>query len=103
MISPASEPKDPTYLGTKHYQLILYRLYSFFNNFSTACSAKGASSLCQTGIVQYDAASTKNFWIYGLNTVGAYGMVYRDTTKLVDYSQNVNVFPSSIIVFSSST
>ncbi|KAI2603198.1 glycoside hydrolase family 55 protein [Hypoxylon fragiforme] len=78
-------------------------LYSFFNNFSTACSAKGASSLCQTGIVQYDAASTKNFWIYGLNTVGAYGMVYRDTTKLVDYSQNVNVFPSSIIVFSSST
>nr|QZS37377.1 C016B protein [Hypoxylon sp. CO27-5] len=76
-------------------------LYSFFNNFSTACSAKGASSLCQTGIVQYDSASTKSFWIYGLNTVGAYGMVYRDTTKLADYSNNVNVFPSSIIVFNS--
>ncbi|KAI8963483.1 glycoside hydrolase family 55 protein [Daldinia sp. FL1419] len=76
-------------------------LYSFFNNFNTACSAKGASSLCQTGIVQYDSASTKGFWIYGLNTVGAYGMVYRDTTKLADYSQNVNVFPSTIIVFTS--
>ncbi|OTB02057.1 glycoside hydrolase family 55 protein [Hypoxylon sp. CI-4A] len=76
-------------------------LYSFFNNFSTTCSAKGASSLCQTGLVQYDAASTTGFWIYGLNTVGAYGMVYRDTTKLADYSQNVNVFPSSIIAFSS--
>ncbi|KAI1399306.1 glycoside hydrolase family 55 protein [Hypoxylon fuscum] len=76
-------------------------LYSFFNNFSTACSAKGASSLCQTGIVQYDSASTKTFWIYGLNTVGAYGMIYRDTTKLADYSNNVNVFPSSIIAFTS--
>ncbi|KAI1798684.1 glycoside hydrolase family 55 protein [Daldinia bambusicola] len=76
-------------------------LYSFFNNFSTACSTKGASSLCQTGMVQYDSASTKGFWIYGLNTVGAYGMVYRDTTKLADYSQNVNVFPSTIIVFNS--
>ncbi|KAI1371255.1 glycoside hydrolase family 55 protein [Hypoxylon crocopeplum] len=76
-------------------------LYSFFNNFSTACSAKGASALCQTGIVQYDSASTKSFFIYGLNTVGAYGMVYRDTTKLADYSQNVNVFPSSIIAFTS--
>ncbi|KAI2616852.1 glycoside hydrolase family 55 protein [Hypoxylon sp. NC1633] len=76
-------------------------LYSFFNNFSTSCSATGASSLCQTGIVQYDSASTKSFWIYGLNTIGAYGMVYRDTTKLADYSQNVNVFPSSIIAFTS--
>ncbi|XXH01836.1 hypothetical protein Hte_008198 [Hypoxylon texense] len=76
-------------------------LYSFFNNFSTACSAKGASSLCQTGLVQYDSASTKTFWIYGLNTVGAYGMIYRDTTKLADYAANVNVFPSSIIAFTS--
>ncbi|KAI0380474.1 glycoside hydrolase family 55 protein [Hypomontagnella monticulosa] len=76
-------------------------LYSFFNNFNTACSAKGASALCQTGIAQYDAASTTGFFIYGLNTVGAYGMVYRDTTKLADYSQNVNVFPSTIIAFTS--
>ncbi|KAI6082984.1 glycoside hydrolase family 55 protein [Hypoxylon rubiginosum] len=76
-------------------------LYSFFNNFSTSCSAKGASSLCQTGLVQYDSASTKTFFIYGLNTVGAYGMIYRDTTKLADYAANVNVFPSSIIAFTS--
>ncbi|KAI0179871.1 glycoside hydrolase family 55 protein [Hypoxylon sp. FL1284] len=76
-------------------------LYSFFNNFSTACSAKGASSLCQTALVQYDSASTKTFWIYGLNTIGAYGMIYRDTTKIADYAANVNVFPSSIIAFTS--
>lgn len=89
--------------GSKNVLVYGAGLYSFFNNFSTSCSAKGASSLCQTGIVQYDAANTTGFWMYGLNTVGAYGMIYRDTTKLADYSANVNVFPSSIIYVSSGT
>ncbi|KAI1497544.1 glycoside hydrolase family 55 protein [Biscogniauxia marginata] len=76
-------------------------LYSFFNNYNTSCSAKGAGTLCQTSILQYDVAGTKGLWIYNLNTVGAAGMVHRDTTKLVDYAPNVNVFPSTLSVFSS--
>ncbi|KAI0444240.1 glycoside hydrolase family 55 protein [Xylaria telfairii] len=74
-------------------------LYSFFSNQNTSCSAAGASTLCQQGMVLFDAAGTTNFRIYGLNTVGAYGMVYRDTVRLATYDYNINVYPSSIILF----
>ncbi|KAI1160667.1 glycoside hydrolase family 55 protein [Nemania serpens] len=74
-------------------------LYSFFSNYSTACSAAGSSTLCQQGMVLFDAASTTNFRIYGLNTIGAYGMIFKDTVRLATYSFNTNVFPSSIISF----
>ncbi|KAI1342926.1 glycoside hydrolase family 55 protein [Xylariaceae sp. FL0016] len=74
-------------------------LYSFFNNFSTSCSANGGT--CQTAMVQYDAAATKNFWMYGLSTVGAQGMVYKDTTQMVASSANTNVFPSTVMFFNS--
>lgn len=75
------------------------RLYSFYSNYSTSCSAAGAGTLCQQGMVLYDAAATTNFRMYGLNTVGAYGMIYKDTTRLATYNYNTNVFPSSIISF----
>ncbi|KAI1322866.1 glycoside hydrolase family 55 protein [Xylariaceae sp. FL0255] len=78
-------------------------MYSFFNNYSTSCSDAGASTLCQTGIVLFDSAATKNFRMYGLNTIGSVGMVYRDTTKLATYSYNVNVYPSTIQLFNSGT
>ncbi|KAF2972638.1 hypothetical protein GQX73_g912 [Xylaria multiplex] len=74
-------------------------LYSFFSNYSTSCSDAGASTLCQQGMVLYDAANTTNFRIYGLNTVGTYGMIYRDTVRLATYDYNINVYPSSIIMF----
>ncbi|KAI1118207.1 glycoside hydrolase family 55 protein [Nemania sp. NC0429] len=74
-------------------------LYSFFSNYSTACSAAGSATLCQQGMVLFDAASTTNFRIYGLNTIGAYGMIYKDTVRLATYDFNINVFPSSIISF----
>ncbi|KAI0394941.1 glycoside hydrolase family 55 protein [Xylariaceae sp. FL0594] len=76
-------------------------LYSFFSNYSTSCSATGSATLCQQGMVLYDAAGTSNFRIYGLNTVGAYGMIYKDTVRLATYNKNLNVFPSSIISFNS--
>ncbi|KAH7034731.1 glycoside hydrolase family 55 protein [Microdochium trichocladiopsis] len=75
-------------------------LYSFFNNYSTTCSERGNANPCQTAMVQYDD-TTSNFFIYALNTIGASGMVYRQTTKIASNSDNVNVFPSSIIVFRS--
>ncbi|KAI0017828.1 glycoside hydrolase family 55 protein [Xylariomycetidae sp. FL0641] len=75
--------------------------YSFFNNYQTDCSAKDAKTPCQSGIVQYDAANTRGLWMYGINTVGAAGMVYRDTTQLALAAPNANVFPSSVMLFSS--
>ncbi|TGJ85030.1 hypothetical protein E0Z10_g3729 [Xylaria hypoxylon] len=74
-------------------------LYSFYSNYNTSCSATGASTLCQQGMVLYDAASTTNFRVYGLNTVGTYGMIYKDTTRLATYDYNLNIYPSSIILF----
>ncbi|KXJ96101.1 glycoside hydrolase family 55 protein [Microdochium bolleyi] len=76
-------------------------LYSFFSNYQTTCSERGNANPCQRAMVQYDNFSTKNFFIYGLNTIGASGMVYRETTLMARNSDNVNVYPSSIIVFRS--
>ncbi|KAJ3556787.1 hypothetical protein NPX13_g10062 [Xylaria arbuscula] len=86
---------------SKSKNLLVYGagLYSFFSNQVTACSAVGASTLCQQGMVLYDAAETTNFRIYGLNTVGAYGMIYKDTVRMATYNYNQNVFPSNIISF----
>ena len=76
-------------------------LYSFFNNYNTSCSAADGMTLCQTGLVLYDAKATTGFWIYNLNTVGATGMVYRDASRIATWSYNRNVYPSTIVVFSS--
>lgn len=51
-------------------------------------------------MVQYDS-STVNFFVYGLNTIGASGMVFRGSTLMASNSDNVNVFPSSVIMFRS--
>ncbi|KAL6714211.1 hypothetical protein ACLMJK_008706 [Lecanora helva] len=77
-------------------------LYSFFNNYSTSCSAAGAQTPCQQAIFVYDSAATNNLYVYNLNTVGATGMVYRDTGKLATNIYNTNVFPSTIFFFRSS-
>ncbi|KAJ1331026.1 Pectate lyase superfamily protein [Microdochium nivale] len=76
-------------------------LYSFFNNYSTTCSQLNNANPCQRAMVQYDKATTTNFFIYGLNTIGASGMVYRETELMAKNSDNVNVYPSSIIVYRS--
>jgi glucan 1,3-beta-glucosidase len=74
-------------------------LYSFFSNYSTHCSDAGAGSDCQDAIFVYDQAHTTNLYVYNLNTIGSFGMVNRDTTRLATYSFNLNVFPSTIWFF----
>ena len=76
--------------------------YSFFNNYSTSCSAAGATTPCQSAIFVYDSAATTNLYVYNLNTVGTTGMVYRDTGKLATNIYNYNVYPSTIFFFRSS-
>ncbi len=77
-------------------------LYSFLNDYSTSCSAAGASTPCQAAIFMYDSAATKDLYVYNLNTVGTTGMVYRDTGKLATNIYNYNVYPSTIFFFRSS-
>ena len=75
-------------------------LYSFFNNYDTACNAQAAGANCQTAIFQYDSASTQ-LLVHNLNTVGSVSMVQRDGTSLAKNSDNFNVFPSTINLFRS--
>ena len=74
-------------------------LYSFFNNYSTSCSATSSSTKCQLNIFTYDSAKTTGLFVQNLNTVGATSMVTRDATSLAKYSDNVNVFPDTIALF----
>lgn len=76
-------------------------LYSFFNNYSISCSNAGAGSKCQNAIFNYDSAVTTGLYIYNLNTIGSVSMVQRDGTSLAKYSDNVNVYPSTIAFFRS--
>ncbi|KAI1172087.1 glycoside hydrolase family 55 protein [Nemania sp. FL0916] len=73
--------------------------YSFFNNYSTTCSTVAAGENCQSRIVSLEKVSNIN--IYGLNTIGSLSMLDRDGTSLASWKDNVNVFPSNIIMYRS--
>lgn len=76
-------------------------LYSFFDNYSTACSAVGNGATCQTRIfdLQVSRGRPENVVVYNLNTVGATSMVEFNGKSLAKYSDNLNNFPSSIALF----
>lgn len=76
-------------------------LYSFFNNYSTNCSNADASSKCQPNIFTYDSAYTKGLYVQNLNTVGTTNMVTRDATSLAKFSDDKNMYPSTIVFFKS--
>ncbi|KAK3316431.1 pectate lyase superfamily protein-domain-containing protein [Apodospora peruviana] len=75
-------------------------LYSFFSNYSTACSTFEAGQTCQVRMTSIEGTAS-NVNIYNLNTIGARSMVNRDERQLAFFSDNVNVFPSCIAVFKS--
>lgn len=75
-------------------------LYSFFNNYSTACSQEGAGAVCQTRILSIEGtAHSHDVWIYNLNTVGATSMVTRDGVDLVESGDNNSTFVDTVNVF----
>ncbi|KAG8529692.1 uncharacterized protein KY384_005173 [Bacidia gigantensis] len=76
-------------------------LYSFFNNYNTACNALSAGSNCQTAIFTYDNAGSMSLFAYNLNTVGSVSMVNRDNVVLAKNVDNRNNFPSTINLFRS--
>lgn len=75
-------------------------LYSFFDNYSTACSAVGAGAVCQTRIFSVEGERLSyNIDIYNLNTVGATSMVTRDGVDLARSGDNNSTFVDTINVF----
>ncbi|EJT80809.1 hypothetical protein GGTG_00803 [Gaeumannomyces tritici R3-111a-1] len=72
--------------------------YSFFNNYSTACSDVGAGATCQESIVDL-RGSLNNVRFYNLNTIGSRSMVDRNGASLASWADNVNVFPQTIAMF----
>ncbi len=75
-------------------------LYSFFSNYDTSCSTFTAGQTCQSRITSLEG-SLSNVNIYNLNTIGAQSMLNRDGQQLAYYNDNVNVFPSNVVVFKS--
>ncbi|KAI0813037.1 glycoside hydrolase family 55 protein [Xylaria sp. FL0064] len=73
--------------------------YSFFNNYSTDCSTVSAGENCQSRIVSLEKVSNIN--IYGLNTIGSLSMLDRDGSSVASWQDNVNVFPSNIMLYRS--
>ncbi|OTA98252.1 glycoside hydrolase family 55 protein [Hypoxylon sp. CI-4A] len=71
--------------------------YSFFNNYSTDCSTVDAGENCQSRIVSLEG-TTSNVNIYSLNTIGSLSMIDKDGTSLASWKDNVNVFPSNIML-----
>ena len=75
-------------------------LYSFFDNYSTTCSTFAAGQSCQSRITSIEG-QISNVNIYNLNTIGSRSMLNRDGAMVAWYSDNVNVFPSTVAVYKS--
>lgn len=78
-------------------------LYSFFNNYSTLCSAgpNNSHTKCQSRIawVEDHTGASENVVIYDLYTIGAISMVTNNGTDSVLWSDNWSVYGESIALF----
>lgn len=75
-------------------------LYSFFDNYSTACSAQGAGAVCQSRILSIEGdRNSYDIALYNLNTVGATEMITRDGVDLASNVDNNSTFVDTINVF----
>ncbi|KAL2885982.1 Glucan 1,3-beta-glucosidase [Ceratocystis lukuohia] len=75
-------------------------LYSFFNNYSTSCSAEDAQASCQARIFDIERGSTGiGLVVYNLNTVGTKNMVTRNGVDIAKYSDNMNGFTQTLVMF----
>lgn len=75
-------------------------LYSFFDNYSTACSAQDAGAICQTRILSIEGDRLSyDINIYNLNTVGTTNMITRDGVDLASNVDNNGPFVDTINLF----
>jgi glucan 1,3-beta-glucosidase len=73
-------------------------LYSFFNHYSTTCSNGGGPENCQSEIFRVDG-TTSALRVYTLSTIGTTNMITINGQSRALYSDNVNVFPDTIALF----
>jgi len=73
-------------------------LYSFFNNYSTACSNQGAGEICQSRIMDVENSSV---FVYDYHTVGVYDMITRNGVDYARSTDNYAGFIDEIAVFRS--
>ncbi|KAF1938191.1 beta-1,3-exoglucanase [Clathrospora elynae] len=74
--------------------------YSFFDNYSTNCSAIGAGASCQNRILSIEGDRLSyDINLYNLNTVGATQMVTRDGVELASNVDNNSTFVDTINLF----
>lgn len=71
--------------------------YSFFNNYSTVCSAQGNGEVCQARIVSVEAGA--NVEIYNLDTIGSVSMVTREGVDVAVFKDNVAGFADTAALF----
>lgn len=75
-------------------------LYSFFDNYSTACSTFDAGQTCQQRIVSIEGSAT-NVNLYNVNTIGTREMITRNGGRVAWFADNVNTFASNVAVYKS--
>ncbi|KAI8943802.1 hypothetical protein NX059_001776 [Plenodomus lindquistii] len=75
-------------------------LYSFFDNYSTACSAVGAGAVCQDRITSIEGGKLSyDIGLINLNTVGSTQMITRDGVDLASNVDNNSTFVDTINVY----
>lgn len=72
-------------------------LYSFFNNYNTACSDFPTAN-CQSEIFSIEG-STSNLVVYALSTVGTANMIVKDGVSLAAVGDNLATFAATIAYF----
>jgi len=75
-------------------------LYSFFSDYSTACSTFSAGQTCQQRITSIEGTAS-NVNIYNLNTIGTREMLTRNGARVAWFADNVNTFASNVAVYKS--
>ncbi|EKG16619.1 Pectin lyase fold/virulence factor [Macrophomina phaseolina MS6] len=73
-------------------------LYSFFSNYSTACS-NAPGGMCQSKIMNVEGNSYVS--MFNLNAVGATSMISRDGVEVANYRDNLNVYPDTVALYRS--
>jgi glucan 1,3-beta-glucosidase len=96
-------------LSSKNILVYGAGLYSFFNNYSTTCSAHTDTTYtedCQTQIFGVDEGgdSTQTYsgstiYIYGLSTLGAVSMIDNAGTSIAAQSDNTNAFAETVAMY----
>jgi glucan 1,3-beta-glucosidase len=79
-------------------------LYSFFDNYSTACSNPvtppgGNGATCQTRIfsIEEGLSGSSGINVYNLSVIGAAQLITRDGVEVAHYSDNINAYQDTVV------